>query len=285
MIRKRLGRPARFLMVATAAACWIPCVPAAAAGMPLVQTPSKPTNLVANAVGSSVVLTWTPPTTLPGESPITGYRIRMTHSNLGYWITVVANTGNTTTYTHIDPPRGTTVYYQVAAINAVGVVGDYSDYDEVTTTGSTGTPSAPLNLRATIAGSIATLTWDAPTPTNVSPIIRYEIHVSADEGAWTLVAEKLATQTSHVGPVNVGVVRTTFRVRAVNANGAGIPAFVDATTGSTGTPSAPLKISGPSPPGLPSSTWTGTRRHRPARARSSTTRSKCRRPAASRGRC
>ena len=243
MIRNRLGRPARFLMVATAVACWIPCVPAAAAGMPLPQMPGQPQNLVANAAGTSVHLTWTAPTQLPGESPITGYRIQYFYRpHLTEWTVLVPNTGTVTSYTHQNPPRGTTVYYRVAAINAAAVVGPYSAYDEVTTTGSTGTPSEPLNLKATIAGSIATLTWDAPTPTNVSPIIRYEIHVSADGGDWTFVAPTVPPTTSYVGPVTVGVVSTTLRVRAVNASGPGIPAFVTVTAGTTGTPSAPLNL-------------------------------------------
>ena len=42
--------------------------------------------------------------------------------------------------------------------------------------------------------------------------------------------------------MTVGVVSTTFRVRAVNASGPGIPAFVTVTAGSTGTPSAPLNL-------------------------------------------
>ena len=246
MIRNRLGLRARFLMVATAVACWIPCVPAEAAGMPPVQNPTvppAPTNLTATAVGSSVELTWTASTPLPGESPIAGYRIQMFYRpHLTEWTVLVPNNGTATSYTHQNPPRATTVYYRVAAINAAAVVGPYSAYDDVTTTGTTGTPSEPLNLKATIVGSIATLTWDAPTPTNVSPILRYEIHVSADGGDWTFVAPTVPPTTTYVGPVTVGVVSTTFRVRAVNANGEGLPAFVTVTTGSTGTPSAPLNL-------------------------------------------
>ena len=115
-------------------------------------------------------------------------------------------------------------------------------YGEVTTTGSTGTPSEPLNLKATIVGSIATLTWEEPDSDGGSSITGYEIHVSADQGAWTRVAEPPANATRHVGPAAVGVVSTTFRVRAVNVSGPGIPAFVTVTAGSTGTPSVPLNL-------------------------------------------
>ncbi len=243
MIRNRLGLPARFLMVATAVACWIPCVPAAAAGMPLVQTPPAPQNLTATAVGSTVHLTWTAPTLPVGSFPITGYKIEITYTPLSYWEEVVTNTANTvTTYVHTNPPQGTPVFYRVAAINTLGP-GDYSNYSEgITITGSTVTPSPPRNLTATIVGSIVTLAWETPTSTGASSIIRYEIDVSRDGGAWTRLADKLATATSHVGPVAVGVVRTTFRVTAWNNSGAGTPEFVTVTTAATGIPGVPLNL-------------------------------------------
>ena len=56
------------------------------------------------------------------------------------------------------------------------------------------------------------------------------------------MAQTVAPTTTYVGSVTVGVVSTTFRVRAVNANGAGIPTFKTVATGSTGTPSAPLNL-------------------------------------------
>ena len=128
MIRNRLGLPARFLMVATAVACWIPCVPAAAVGMPLVQTPPPaPGNLRADLEGTSVRLNWTASTPLPTESPVTGYRIRMyyraQHGRLDrpraqHWQQRLSPTCTQA------PPRGTTVHYQVAAINAAGREGE-----------------------------------------------------------------------------------------------------------------------------------------------------------------
>ena len=245
MIRNKLGLPARSLMVAVAVAWW---VPSGAAGVtaPVQSPPTKPQapqNLLATLDGSSVYLTWTAPE-LPGSSSITGYLIELYYRDLPLgWIQLEPNTRSTATnYRHRNPPQGTTVYYRVAAINAAGP-GDYSIHAEVITPGSTGTPSEPLNLQATIVGAIATLTWEEPDSDGGSPITGYEIHVSADQRAWTRVAEPPATATSHVGPAEVGVVSTVFRVRAVNANGVGIPEFVDATTGSTGTtPSAPLNL-------------------------------------------
>ena len=194
MIRNRLGLPARFLMVATAVACWIPCVPAAAVAMPLVQTPPPaPTNLVATLEGTSVRLTWTASTPLPGESPVTGYRIQMFHRpDLTNWTDVVANTGSTApTYLHTTPPRGTSVHYQVAAINAAGRQSEYlrSSTPVVTPPGTGTTGAAPSNLRAVAAGPTSiTLSWNRPTVTGGNTITGYQVEESANGSPpWTLL--------------------------------------------------------------------------------------------------
>ena len=346
MIRNRLGLPARFLMVATAVACWFPFVPAAAVAMPLVQVPPKPTNLVATLEGTSVRLNWTASTPLPGESPITGYRIQMFHRpDLKHWTDVVANTGTTApTYLHTTPPRGTSVHYQVAAINAAGRESEYlrsstpvvtppatgttgaapgdlraiaagptaitlswnrptvtggntitgyqveesangsppwtlltptptnvTVYQRVglpagvtryyrvravyvnlvsygpwayaqATTATTRTPAAPQNLRATAAGStVINLDWDAPASNGGSAITGYQIHVLASDGSWSLLGTTVAGVTEYSdGTAAVGVTRR-YRVRAVNASGAGEPAFVNATA-DAGTPGPPRDL-------------------------------------------
>ncbi|MYC97948.1 MAG: hypothetical protein F4X13_01635 [Gammaproteobacteria bacterium] len=235
MIRNRLGPLARFLMVATAVAWWVPSE-AAAVTAPVQNTvPAAPQNLEATRLSSNAIfLRWDP------VSDATGYQIEASANGSTGWITIART--DTNGYTHHGQNPGTTLFYRVAAINAADKTGAYSNVVSITTTGSTRTPSAPLNLRATIAGSIATLAWTAPTENGGSRITGYEIDVSADGGDWVRLVEKLATATGHVGPVTPGVVSTTFRVRAVNANGAGIPAFVTVTTGGTGTPSAPLNL-------------------------------------------
>ena len=240
MIRNTLGPLARFLMVATAVAWWGPSGAAAVAAQVQPTVPAPPQNLTATRLSSTAIfLRWEEPD--DGGSAITGYLIEASTNGLTGWITIEDDTGVTNGYTHRGLSPGTTLFYRVAAINDEGTSG-YSNVASTTTTGSTETPSAPLNLRATIAGLIATLTWNAPTSNGGSAITGYEIDVSADSGEWTRLADKPATATGHVGAVTPGVASTTFRVRAVNANGAGIPEFVTVTTGSTGTPSVPLNL-------------------------------------------
>jgi len=230
-------------MVAAAVVCWIPFVSAAPAAALPVQNNlgTSPQNLTAIPDGSTTInLVWGPPTTLPAGETIRRYQVEW--ATTGATFTLLA-TPTAAPYQHRGLSAGTTHNYRVRAEYTDNSFGTWAFADATTTGGSTGTPSEPLNLTVSVVGSIATLTWGAPTSDGGSPITRYEIHVSADGGGnWTFVAQTVAPTTTHMGPVTVGVVSTTFRVRAVNANGAGIPAFKTVATGSTGTPSAPLNL-------------------------------------------
>ena len=246
MIRNRLGRPARFLMVATAVACWIPCVPAEAAGMPLPQAPGRPTGLTATPEGTSVRLRWTAPT-LPGGSPaITGYLIEMYSNAHPAWVVVVANTGSpAAAYLHANPPRNTIVWYRVAAISAAGT-GEYSFFsNQVNTTGSTGpgTPGAPRNLTAAAVGTAINLNWDEPFPTPEKTISGYQVNVSTNGGRnFAFLTNTTATEHRHSG-LPVGATRH-YEVRALYSdNTVGPPAYAHATTVATGIPGAPQNLS------------------------------------------
>ena len=240
MIRNRLGSPARALMVAAAVVCWIPFVSAApAAALPLQNDlATSPQRLTAVPSGTTIQLSWGPPTSNGGRT-IDRYEVWSAILPAPY--TLLASPA-VTRYDHMGLAAGTTLHYRVRAEYTDNSFGTWANVNATTTGGSTGTPSEPLNLTASVVGSIATLKWGAPTSDGGSPITRYEIDVSADGGGWTFVAQTVAPTTTHAGPVTVGVVSTTFRVRAVNANGAGIPAFKTVATGSTGTPSAPLNL-------------------------------------------
>jgi len=80
-------------------------------------------------------------------------------------------------------------------------------------------PTAPLNLSATPGSGQVALSWSAPVSDGGAAITRYE--VSVNDGLWA------ATQTMTGHTVTGLSSRThTFRVRAVNAQGAGLPASV-----------------------------------------------------------
>ena len=229
MIRNKLGLPARSLMVTVAVAWWVPSG-AAAVAVPVQNpptAPSAPTNLTATALNSTTIyLTWVEPTS-DGGSDITGYRIEMLYDGFAGWIPVVSNTGSkATSYTHITPPPSATLFYRVAAINAVDR-SDYSDVATVMRTGVAGTPSVPLNLMAVAAGpTIIDLDWDAPASPGASAIIDYQVETSANGGGtWTLLTPTTQTSFQHtslaagVTPPLPGQGEERQRLRALDVPG------------------------------------------------------------------
>ena len=183
MIRNTLGLPARSLMVAAAAACWLPfaAAPDALHGQSNNTVPSAPQNLMASVGGSTAIdLDWEVPAS-NGGSPITGYLIERS-ANRSTWDIIERNTGLTLSYRDSNRNPGTTRYYRVAAVNAVGTSG-YSNVVEGTTPGSTGTAGAPRNLTADAAGpTIINLNWDVPSSTGGKTISGYQVRVSTNGG-------------------------------------------------------------------------------------------------------
>ena len=97
------------------------------------EVPGKPTNLMAEADGSTrIALSWEAPAD-DGGSEITGYRIEVSPDGSSNWSELEADTGNDdTSYTHTGLSPGDTWYYRVSAINAEGT-SVASDSDSATT--------------------------------------------------------------------------------------------------------------------------------------------------------
>ena len=246
MIRNTLGLPARSLMVAAAAACWLSfaAVPDALHGQSGNTVPSAPQNLRATVLDSTAIfLNWDEPTS-DGGSPITGYRIERSANRSTGWDPIERNTGLILSYQDDDRDPGTTRYYRVAAINDEGR-SDYSNVVEGTTrSGGTGTAGAPRNLTAVATGpTIINLNWDVPSSTGGKTISGYQVDVSANGGVnWTLnLATTTATNHIHTG-LTAGATRH-YRVRALYSDlSLGPPAFTHATTVATGIPGLPQNL-------------------------------------------
>ena len=243
MIRNTLGLPARSLMVAAAAACWLPfaAVPDALHGQ---AVPGAPTNLrVTGKSPTSIELTWDAPTS-DGGSAVTGYRIeRSTNLSTG-WDTIERDTGLTLSYQDNARDPGTTRYYRVAAINNVGT-GAPSNVVEGTTSTSTGTAgAAPRNLTAVADGpNTINLNWDVPTSIPSGKTISvYWVSQSVDGGDnYTFLTTTTATGYPHTG-LTAGVTRH-YRVTArYSDNTFGPYAEAHATTPATGIPGVPLNL-------------------------------------------
>ena len=207
------------------------------------DAPGSPTNLTATANGQTQIdLLWTEPAS-NGGSPITGYQIDVSANRGATWTMLVENSQSTaTTYPHEGLTAGTTRHYQVRAINAIGT-GPASNVDHATTVAAV--PDAPTNLTATASGRTRIdLDWDKPPSDGGSPIIGYRIQMSEDAGVtWsTLVSdtERTATSYAHTG-LSAGTTRH-YRVRALNAVGAGAESNVDSATTAPDVPDAPTGL-------------------------------------------
>ena len=185
--------------------------------------PGAPTDPTAQAEGSSViVLTWRAPADV-GGSAITGYRIEVSTDGTE-WSEIAADTGVLdTTYRHTGLFGGTANHYRVSAINTAGA-GVASSAATATT--APGPPGAPKNLRGAGGEESVALTWDAPASDGGSPITGYE-YLQVDGGEWMRASSALTATATDL----VNGQAYEFRVRAVNAHGAGEAASVTATAG------------------------------------------------------
>ena len=136
---------------------------------------------------------------------------------------------------------GATRHYRVRAEYSNGDYGTPAFADA--TTAGTGFPGAPQNLSATAAGpSVINLDWDAPASNGGSAITGYQIHVFASGGSWSLVGTTVPSVRVYSDATAEAGVTRRYRVRAVNASGPGVPAFVNATTEHNATPGPPLAL-------------------------------------------
>lgn len=114
--------------------------------------PSVPTNLVATLAGDDVALSWTASTDNVG---VASYVIERDGADVA--------TSTTTSYVDANRPAGATHRYVVYAKDAAGNRSTGSNIVTITipATPDTQPPTAPTNLKATVAGDDVTLTWGA----------------------------------------------------------------------------------------------------------------------------
>jgi hypothetical protein len=87
--------------------------------------PPAPTGLTATAGNASAALSWTAPTGVIAQAPITDYREQYSTDNGTTWTTFTAAASTATSATITGLTNGTAHTFRVAAVNAVGV-GSYS---------------------------------------------------------------------------------------------------------------------------------------------------------------
>ena len=92
----------------------------------------------------------------------------------------------------------------------------------------TGKPGAVMNFTATAGDGQVSLSWVAPSNNGGSDITGYEV----TKDNWASKETKTASQLSHTYTGLTNGTLHTFKVRAINANGAGVESTATATPGS-----------------------------------------------------
>lgn len=205
------------------------------------DVPGQPTDLSAHAQSQSTIsLEWHTPLT-DGGSLITGYKIERSDDGGGTWSTIRPNTG-TREILYIDRELevGTLYRYRVSAVNGIGV-GPASEYAEARTHGP---PSAPHSL---VASAISTtqinLWWNPPDNDGGRSVTGYVLYSSDDGGgSWNVIGNLTDERTFSHRDLKPGR-RYQYRVRAVNAVGAGPYSSISEATTKADVPDAPYDLS------------------------------------------
>ena len=180
---------------------------------PLTVTPLflAPSNLTAAPGASQVTLSWDDPET----TEISKYQLKI---DSGAFTDIPGSGATTTSHTVTGLTNYTSSYtFELRAYDS-SAAGPSSEVITYSLAGPT-VPPPPDNLEATPAGGQVTLTWDDPVN---AAITGYE--VSSDGGAsYSMINGSSATTTSHMVTGLNNWTHYYFKVRAVNASGAGAP--------------------------------------------------------------
>jgi Tfp pilus assembly protein FimT len=178
-----------------------------------VGVPAEP-GLSCDGGDQIVILTWNEPEN--NGDPIVSYRIYRGSSSGGETLLVSIAAPGTSPITYNDTglTNGSTLFYQVTAMNAIGE----SDRSvERSCTPST-FPAAPLSLAAASQDRQCDLTWLAPFD-NGSPITSYEIYRSTSPSPTSLFQTVSASPLSYPDSTAVNGTTYYYRLKSVNAIG------------------------------------------------------------------
>jgi Ca2+-binding RTX toxin-like protein len=205
---------------------------AATAGFVPITVPGRP-GLGRPVPGDRrVTLTWTPPTDTGGD-PVTDYVVRYFAADGPRQLSAGAAT--TLSVTGLD--NGVAYQFQVAAVNSAGP-GPFTSLSASAVPRTI--PAAPTGVSAHRGEGSAVVGWTAPANDGGAAVSRYEVQVLDDHGAPvgpTHRTDGVATSLAVTGLTNGSGYR--FRVRAVNAAGAGAYSVASNRVVPLGLPRAP----------------------------------------------
>ena len=221
------------------------------------QPPAAPTGLTTQGVThNSITLSWTD----PEDASITGYRVL--RGNEASKLTAIADDTDSDSVEYTDSTVAAEIAYfyavlalsqdrdgaQSAALSVTTPAEPSENKDDPKPTAvpnrvTRADPTVPLNLAVVPADAQLTFTWDPPTNTGGSPIIRYNYafgpsggtqadgnHGTAPTGSQTLTKTGLTNGTAY-----------TFKVRAITNFGGSITVG-PYTAVVTGTPNGPITL-------------------------------------------
>jgi len=186
--------------------------------------PAAPTNLVATAGNGQVSLSWTAPSGVISQAPITDYLEQYSTNSGTTWTTFSATASTATNATITGLTNGTSYVFRVAATNGIGT-GSYSAASSAVMPNSASVPDAPTSLRNADSywgcSSNDTM-WNTPVSNGGSAITGYVWRIGS--GATTSVAPSSGTRPA--GSYTGGFIDNhaptgLFQVAAVNAVGTG----------------------------------------------------------------
>jgi hypothetical protein len=193
--------------------------------------PAAPTGLTVTAGNASAALSWTAPTGVIAQAPITDYREQYSNDNGATWTTFTAAASTATSATVTGLTNGTAYTFRVAAVNGVGV-GAYSAASSAVTPTAGTPPNAPTSLTATAGNAQIALSWTAPSAPGTSAITGYTVEYTPSGGSAQTVSTG-STGTSYTLTGLTNGTAYTVRVAGVSAAGTG-----NYSGTATGTPAA-----------------------------------------------
>lgn len=202
-----------------------------------VGVPDQITTLTATYGNALVTLTWQAPAS-NNAAGLTDYILQSSTDNAVTWATISDGLSLDTTYVATQLTNGTSYRFRAAAVNAVGT-GPYSSPTAAVIPRTL--PGTPTGLTTTPGNAQAVLSWTAPSSNGGAEITDYRIQVSIAGGAYTTITRTASTATSFTVTSLTNGTSYTFRVAAVNSEGAGSYVTGTAVTPQT-VPLAPTNV-------------------------------------------
>ena len=200
--------------------------------------PSAPTGLTVTAGNAQASLSWTAPTGVIAQAPITDYREQYSTNNGTTWTTFTAAASTATSATVTGLTNGTAYLFRVAAVNGVGT-GAYTAASSSVTPAAGTPPNAPTSLTATAGNAQIALSWTAPSAPGTSAISGYTVEYTPSGGS----AQTVSTGSTSTSYTLTGLTNgTAYTVRVAGVSAAGTGTFTAAS--SSVTPSAMATVTG-----------------------------------------